>query len=101
MGPEALAQVLRPLAAMFDPARYPNLLRGLDAPEALQRVDRYLYDGMSAGRERLGIIHGKGAGILSQHVRKMLKDHPLVESFRYGEYGEGDYGVTVVTLKQG
>jgi selenide,water dikinase len=33
MGPEALAQVLRPLAEMFDPARYPNLLRGLDAPD--------------------------------------------------------------------
>jgi selenide,water dikinase len=33
MGPEALAQVLRPLADMFDPARYPNLLRGLDAPD--------------------------------------------------------------------
>ena len=33
MGPEALAQVLRPLAEMFDPARYPNLLRGLEAPD--------------------------------------------------------------------
>jgi selenide,water dikinase len=33
MGPEALAQVLRPLAAMFDPARYPNLLRGIDSPD--------------------------------------------------------------------
>jgi len=33
MGPEALAQVLRPLADMFDPARYPNLLRGLNAPD--------------------------------------------------------------------
>jgi selenide,water dikinase len=33
MGPEALAQVLRPLAAMFDPARYPNLLRGIDTPD--------------------------------------------------------------------
>ncbi len=33
MGPEALAQVLRPLADMFDPARYPNLLRGLEAPD--------------------------------------------------------------------
>src|SRR5262245_24161711 len=33
MGPEALAQVLRPLAAMFDPARYPNLMRGLEAPD--------------------------------------------------------------------
>src|SRR5262245_45088483 len=33
MGPEALAQVLRPIAGMFDPARYPELLRGLDEPD--------------------------------------------------------------------
>jgi len=33
MGPEALAQVLRPLAAMFDPASHPNLLKGLDSPD--------------------------------------------------------------------
>ncbi len=33
MGPEALAQVLRPLAGMFDPAGYPDLLRGLAEPD--------------------------------------------------------------------
>lgn len=33
MGPEALAQVLRPIAGMFDPARYPELLRGLAEPD--------------------------------------------------------------------
>src|SRR5258705_12516304 len=33
MGPEALAQVLRPLATMFDPASHPNLLFGLGAPD--------------------------------------------------------------------
>lgn len=33
MGPAALAQVLRPLHGMFDPGRYPDLLRGLDAPD--------------------------------------------------------------------
>lgn len=33
MGPEALAQVLRPLAGMFDPVRFPNLLRGLTEPD--------------------------------------------------------------------
>ncbi len=33
MGPEALAQVLRPLASLFDPARYPQLLRGLASPD--------------------------------------------------------------------
>ena len=42
MGPEALAQVLRPLADMFDPGRYPDLLRGLDAPDdaLVWRIDR-------------------------------------------------------------
>ncbi len=75
-------------------------IRGLDAPEAMLRVDRYLYDGSAAGRTKLGIIHGKGAGILSRHVQRHLKKHPLVESFRFGEYGEGDYGVTLVELKR-
>ena len=33
MGPEALAQVLRPLAAMFDPRAYPDLVLGLESPD--------------------------------------------------------------------
>ena len=41
MGPEALAQVLRPLGKLFDPAAYPDLLRGLEAPDdaAVYRLD--------------------------------------------------------------
>ncbi len=74
-------------------------LRGLDVAEALERTDRYLSDGASSTREELGIIHGKGKGILSAEIRKFLKTHKSVESFRFGEHGEGDYGVTVVKLK--
>jgi selenide,water dikinase len=33
MGPQALAQVLRPLSGLFDAALYPNLLRGIDPPD--------------------------------------------------------------------
>jgi len=33
MGPEALAQVLRPLAGMFAAADHPNVLRGLETPD--------------------------------------------------------------------
>ena len=33
MGPEALAQVLRPLAGMFDPEQFPDLLQGLSSPD--------------------------------------------------------------------
>jgi selenide,water dikinase len=41
MGPEALSQVLRPLAGMFDRDRYPELLRGLGSPDdaAVWRMD--------------------------------------------------------------
>lgn len=75
-------------------------VRGLDSAEALERVERYLYDGAAAGRESLGIIHGKGMGILSSHIRNHLKNHRVVDSFRFGEYGEGDYGITIVKLKK-
>jgi len=76
-------------------------VRGLDAVEALEQVDRYLFDGAATNREKLGIIHGKGAGVLSKSVRKLLHKHKVVDSYRFGEYGEGDYGVTIVTLKKG
>lgn len=41
MGPEALAQVLRPLADLFDPADWPDLLQGLSTPDdaAVWRLD--------------------------------------------------------------
>nr|MBC8465908.1 Smr/MutS family protein [bacterium] len=73
-------------------------IRGLDSVEAIEKVDRYLYDGAAQGRVQLGIIHGKGKGILSNKVREHLKQQKIVESYRFGEYGEGDFGVTVVRL---
>jgi selenide,water dikinase len=41
MGPTALAQVLRPLAGIFPPGSYPDLLQGLAAPDdaAVWRID--------------------------------------------------------------
>ncbi|MDP8238005.1 MAG: endonuclease MutS2 [Candidatus Hatepunaea meridiana] len=74
-------------------------IRGLDAQQAIKSVESYLYDGDTVGRERLAIIHGKGTGVLSKTVQDHLKNHPLVKSYRFGEFGEGDYGVTVVFLK--
>lgn len=75
-------------------------LRGLEVEPALEKVDRYIYDGLSSGRNELSIIHGKGKGILSQAVRDYLKKQKIVDSFRFGEQGEGDYGVTIVKLKK-
>ena len=45
------------------------------------------------------IVHGKGTGALRTAVREALKKIKYVDSFRSGEYGEGDAGVTIVKFK--
>jgi DNA mismatch repair protein MutS2 len=73
-------------------------LRRLTADEALWRLDQYLYDAFMAGLSSVRIVHGKGTGKLRRTVHESLAKHPLVKSYRLGDYGEGDYGVTVVEL---
>jgi DNA mismatch repair protein MutS2 len=74
------------------------LLRRLTVEEALDRLDQYLYDAFMAGLPSVRIVHGKGTGKLRRAVRESLAKHPLVRSYRLGDYGEGDYGITVVEL---
>jgi DNA mismatch repair protein MutS2 len=74
------------------------LLRRLTVEEALWRLDQYLYDAFMAGLPSVRIVHGKGTGRLRHAVHESLDKHPLVKSYRLGDYGEGDYGVTVVEL---
>ena len=74
------------------------LLRRLTVEEALDRLDQYLYDAFMAGLLSVRIVHGKGTGTLRRAVHESLARHPLVKSYRLGDYGEGDYGVTVVEL---
>ena len=49
--------------------------------------------------ETVTIIHGKGTGALRKTVHDILRRNRAVKSFRLGVYGEGETGVTVVTLK--
>jgi len=73
-------------------------LRHLTVDEALFRLDQYLNDAFMAGLPLVHIVHGKGTGTLRRAVHEMLAKHPLVKSYRLGDYGEGDYGVTIVEL---
>lgn len=74
-------------------------LRGLTTEEALMEVDKFLDDARLSGLERITIIHGKGTGALRAAVQTHLRSCPGVASFRLGAYGEGESGVTVVTMK--
>lgn len=74
-------------------------LRGMLVDDALIEIDRYLDTASMCGRTEVNIIHGKGTGALRTGVQEYLKHNPRVKTFRLGNYGEGDAGVTVVTLK--
>ena len=74
-------------------------VRGLSLDEALMNVDNYLDQAVISGLNEVSIIHGKGTGTLRSGIQKHLKHHPAVKSYRLGVYGEGEDGVTVVTLK--
>ena len=74
-------------------------VRGCNLEEALMAVDLFL-DGAVLNRLRtVSIIHGKGTGILRAGIHKHLRTHAAVKEFRLGRYGEGEDGVTIVTLK--
>jgi DNA mismatch repair protein MutS2 len=71
-------------------------LRGLRVDDAMPRLEQYLDNAYRSQAPSVRIVHGKGTGALRKAVREYLRGHPLVASFRGGEQGEGDTGVTVV-----
>ena len=73
-------------------------LRRLTVDEALLKLDKYLNGAFMAGLFQVRVIHGRGTGTLRQAVQEQLVKHPLVKSYRLGEYGEGGAGVTIVEL---
>lgn len=75
-------------------------LRHLTVDEALPRLETFLHDRYVSGFSTVRIIHGKGTGKLRETVRRELRRHPLVKSFRAGGYHEGKQGVTIVDFTE-
>ena len=84
---------------MTRPVRQELDVRGMALDEAIPEVQKFLDDAMLSSLGEVSIIHGKGTGVLRTGIQKHLKRHLNVKSFRDGMYGEGEQGVTVVTLK--
>jgi len=74
-------------------------VRGLTVDEAVSYVDKYLDDADLAHMDKFSIIHGKGTGALRTGIHRYLNSNKRIKEFRIGSYGEGDAGVTIVTLK--
>ncbi|MBE5870950.1 MAG: endonuclease MutS2 [Lachnospiraceae bacterium] len=75
-----------------------NLL-GLTVDEALAKLDKYLDDAYISHLPQVRIVHGKGTGALRNAVHSHLKRQKYIKSFRLGEFGEGDAGVTIAEFK--
>ena len=75
-----------------------NLL-GKTVDEALAELDKYLDDAYLSHMPSVRVVHGKGTGALRKAIHNYLRKQKHVASYRLGEFGEGDAGVTVVTFK--
>ena len=75
------------------------MLIGMTTAEAESSLGKYLEDCVLAGIKEARIVHGKGTGALRACVQDMLIKDDRVDSFRAGEQGEGDAGVTIVKFR--
>lgn len=75
-----------------------NLI-GMTVDQAMPIMEKYLDDAYLAHLSQVTVIHGRGTGALRSAVHNKLKKLKYVKSFRLGEFGEGDMGVTIVTFK--
>ena len=74
-------------------------IRGFASDEAIMELDKYIDNAILSGISVIRIIHGKGTGVLRTAVREYLKKSRYVKSSRLGTFGEGEDGVSIVTLK--
>ena len=80
------------------PIKEINVL-GKTALEAESELIDFIAQAVMHGLEEIKVIHGVGTGVLLKTVREFLKKDKRVKEFRRGKYGEGENGVTIITLK--
>lgn len=73
-------------------------LRGFTVDEGIYEAEKFIDQAIVNGLSTVSIIHGKGTGQLRQGIQIMLKNNKIVKSFRFGTFGEGEMGVTIVEL---
>jgi len=76
-----------------------NLI-GMTTAEAIPELQKYLDDAYLSHIPQARVVHGRGTGALRKAVHQQLKKLKYVDSFRLGEFGEGQDGVTIVVFKK-
>ncbi len=74
-------------------------VRGRNIEDAWIDIDKYLDEALLVGVKSVTIVHGKGTGALRKGLWEFFRTDARIKKYRNGEYGEGDFGVTVLELK--
>lgn len=92
------------MSSDMDPIRIPiedvldlHTFRPQDIADLL---DEYFSECIKAGIPAVRVIHGKGKGIQKRQVHKILRKHPLVQTFSDAPPDAGGWGATLVQLRQ-
>ncbi|MBR6737547.1 MAG: endonuclease MutS2 [Clostridia bacterium] len=72
---------------------------GNNLDEALLKLDKFIDNAVLSNYEEIRVVHGKGQHVLSSGIHKSLKKDRRVDSYRFGKYGEGENGVTIIKIK--
>ena len=72
---------------------------GKTVDEAIVIVDAFIDTAVLSGLSTVWVIHGMGTGKLRAGLHAHFRRHANVAEFRLGVYGEGESGVTCLTLK--
>ena len=75
-------------------------VRGKNIEDAWMDIDKYLDEAIICGVNSVTIVHGKGTGVLRRGLWEFFRKDYRIKKYRNGEYGEGDFGVTVIELKR-
>ena len=74
-------------------------IRGCSSDEGIYELESFIDNAIMSNIGAFTIIHGKGTGVLRSAIQEHLRKMQSVKSFRFGVYGEGGDGVTIVELK--
>ena len=72
---------------------------GQTVSEGVMNVENFLDQAVVNGLEEVKVIHGVGTGKLRAGIWDYLRTNKNVKEYRSGRYGEGEKGVTIITLR--
>ena len=74
-------------------------VRGRNIEDAWIEIDKYIDEAILLGVNSVTIVHGKGTGALRKGLWEFFRTDSRIKKYRNGDYGEGDFGVTVLEIK--